>query len=108
MFLFCRDGVRIIPEVQSVDILIGEPKAQVVRMVDRISGTGLYGESPGDDLTVGRIDGIKHRLLERIRINKFGKWLAAGSNSDLMRMGISFNPNINFRMAARNLSMHRS
>jgi hypothetical protein len=39
-----RDGVRVVPEVEAVDVAVVEPEADVMRMVDALARPRLQGK----------------------------------------------------------------
>ena len=51
-----RDGIRIVPEINVVDISVVKPKAVVVGMVHPFAGPGGEGKTPGNFCAVGGED----------------------------------------------------
>jgi hypothetical protein len=82
VFLVRGDSVRIVPEVETVDVFIIEPKPDMMGMVGGIAGARLERKAAGDDLAIGGIDGIENRFFKGIRVEKGRERDGAGGDDD--------------------------
>src|SRR5262249_53132882 len=72
------DGIRVVPEIDSVNVAIVEPEADVMGVVGSLTWRGR--ESSRHELALGGPEGEEYRLLERRWIHVRGEGLAVDKN----------------------------
>src|SRR5579859_1170668 len=75
MLLLCRNSIRIVPEIQAIDIFIIEPYSDMMRVIHGLTGPGVQRETPGYHLTIRGIDGIENGFFQGVGINEFSERL---------------------------------
>src|SRR5215472_18736852 len=81
------DGVRVVPKINSTDIAIVEPQANVMGMVGSLTWSGR--ETARYELAFSGPQGEEHRLFESRRIDVGGEGLPIDKNVDFAVVGIN-------------------
>src|SRR5262249_34043295 len=73
-------AIRVIPEVDSIDIPVVEPQSNVVRMVDALAGSGIEREAASDNGASRRPERIEDGLFDSVGPDVGGERLAVHRN----------------------------
>ena len=79
------DRVGVVPEIEAVHVLVVEPQADVMRMIDALAGARRERPPARDDRAAGAANRIEHRLLDVVRPDVRRERLAADGDVDAPR-----------------------
>src|SRR5213594_3584258 len=77
-----RNGIRVVPEVEAVYVAVGEPQADVMRVVHALARSGLERPAARHHGPRGRAQRVERRLLERGRVDVRREGLAVHEHVD--------------------------